>query len=172
MTEITVKTLKCLSSFLPLQWWCISGEQAQTQIAKIRYLVAAWPGWLAAFTLLPWQVFWNLPTLIRMKRESMCALKGLATGEEAEDTCPSPRSSEPQTQRKKLSSAFLRPMTVMAEDTLAERLRRRPAKPMGSPRVGSNPTGVVSCAASACSVSWILTKANQTTSRSHTVCTS
>ena len=30
-----------------------------------------------------------------------------------------------------------------AEDTLAERLRRRPAKPMGSPRVGSNPTGVV-----------------------------
>ena len=29
------------------------------------------------------------------------------------------------------------------DDTLAERLRRRPAKPMGSPRVGSNPTGVV-----------------------------
>ena len=29
-----------------------------------------------------------------------------------------------------------------AQDTLAERLRRRPAKPMGSPRVGSNPTGV------------------------------
>ena len=29
-----------------------------------------------------------------------------------------------------------------AEDTLAERLRRRPAKPMGFPRVGSNPTGV------------------------------
>ena len=28
------------------------------------------------------------------------------------------------------------------EDTLAERLRRRPAKPMGSPRVGSNATGV------------------------------
>ena len=27
-------------------------------------------------------------------------------------------------------------------DTLAERLRRRPAKPMGSPRVGSNATGV------------------------------
>ena len=33
------------------------------------------------------------------------------------------------------------PMGV--KDTLAERLRRRPAKPMGSPRVGSNPTGVV-----------------------------
>ncbi len=30
-----------------------------------------------------------------------------------------------------------------ASDTLAEWLRRRPAKPMGSPRVGSNPTGVV-----------------------------
>ena len=29
------------------------------------------------------------------------------------------------------------------KDTLAERLRRQPAKPMGSPRVGSNPTGVV-----------------------------
>ena len=29
------------------------------------------------------------------------------------------------------------------KDTLAEQLRRRPAKPMGSPRVGSNPTGVV-----------------------------
>ena len=28
-------------------------------------------------------------------------------------------------------------------DTLAEWLRRRPAKPMRSPRVGSNPTGVV-----------------------------
>ena len=28
------------------------------------------------------------------------------------------------------------------KDTLAEWLRRRPAKPMGSPRVGSNPTGV------------------------------
>ena len=32
---------------------------------------------------------------------------------------------------------------TFADDTLAERLRRRPAKPMGSPRVGSNPTGVV-----------------------------
>ena len=31
----------------------------------------------------------------------------------------------------------------LLKDTLAERLRRRPAKPMGSPRVGSNPTGVV-----------------------------
>ena len=31
---------------------------------------------------------------------------------------------------------------IHAQDTLAERLRRRPAKPMGSPRVGSNPTGV------------------------------
>ena len=28
------------------------------------------------------------------------------------------------------------------KDTLAEWLRRRPAKPMGSPRVGSTPTGV------------------------------
>ena len=31
---------------------------------------------------------------------------------------------------------------TMRRDTLAEWLRRRPAKPMGSPRVGSNPTGV------------------------------
>ena len=29
-----------------------------------------------------------------------------------------------------------------SDDTLAEWLRRRPAKPMGSPCVGSNPTGV------------------------------
>ena len=33
--------------------------------------------------------------------------------------------------------------TNIGNDTLAEWLRRRPAKPMGSPRVGSNPTGVV-----------------------------
>ena len=32
---------------------------------------------------------------------------------------------------------------VRGMDTLAEWLRRRPAKPMGSPRVGANPTGVV-----------------------------
>ena len=32
---------------------------------------------------------------------------------------------------------------VRGMDILAEWLRRRPAKPMGSPRVGSNPTGVV-----------------------------
>ena len=31
---------------------------------------------------------------------------------------------------------------VAAEDILAERPRRRPGKPMGFPRVGSNPTGV------------------------------
>jgi hypothetical protein len=35
------------------------------------------------------------------------------------------------------------------KDTLAEWLRRRPAKPMGSPRVGSNPTGVALCRAAA-----------------------
>ena len=34
-------------------------------------------------------------------------------------------------------------------DTLAEWLRRRPAKPMGSPRAGSNPTGVAGVAAPA-----------------------
>ena len=38
---------------------------------------------------------------------------------------------------------ILDPRFTFADDTLAERLRRRPAKPMGSPRVGSNPTGVV-----------------------------
>ena len=31
------------------------------------------------------------------------------------------------------------------KDTLAEWPRRRPAKPMGSPRVGSNPTGAACC---------------------------
>jgi len=33
---------------------------------------------------------------------------------------------------------------VSTGDALAGRLGRRPAKPTGSPRVGSNPTGVVS----------------------------
>ena len=33
-------------------------------------------------------------------------------------------------------------LTCFVEDTLAERLRRQPAKPMGSPHVDSNPTGV------------------------------
>ena len=31
------------------------------------------------------------------------------------------------------------------QDTVAEWLRRRPAKPMGSPRMGSNPIGVAFC---------------------------
>ena len=39
-------------------------------------------------------------------------------------------------------NTILEPCFTFADDTLAERLRRRPAKPMGSPRVGSNPTGV------------------------------
>ena len=34
------------------------------------------------------------------------------------------------------------PQQQLTKDTLAEWLRRRPAKPMGSPRVVSNPTGV------------------------------
>ena len=38
----------------------------------------------------------------------------------------------------------IQPRIELPRDTLAEWLRRRPAKPMGSPRVGSNPTGVVS----------------------------
>ena len=37
-----------------------------------------------------------------------------------------------------------------ADDTLAEWLRRRPAKPLGSARVGSNPTGVVCLADGMC----------------------
>ena len=36
-----------------------------------------------------------------------------------------------------------RQLLKKCKDTLAEWLRRRPAKPMGSPRVGSNPIGVV-----------------------------
>ena len=38
---------------------------------------------------------------------------------------------------------YLRRVGMKTKDTLAERLRRRPAKPIGSPCVGSNPTGVV-----------------------------
>ena len=49
------------------------------------------------------------------------------------------RSSTTTTYQNRLAQQLL----PLAEDTLAEWLRRRPAKPMGSPRVGSNPTGVV-----------------------------
>ena len=38
-------------------------------------------------------------------------------------------------------------------DTLAEWLRRRPAKPMGSTRAGSNPAGVAFAHSSCCDVS-------------------
>ena len=50
----------------------------------------------------------------------------------------------------------------MGNDTLAERLRRRPAKPMGSPRVGSNPTGVVLIYGVHCTtaVLWVLHSAS------------
>ena len=47
-----------------------------------------------------------------------------------------------ETLPQKLSFLLQQQLPPLAEDTLAERLRRRPAKPMGSPRVGSNPTGV------------------------------
>jgi hypothetical protein len=47
-------------------------------------------------------------------------------------------------------ASFAREHATPAIDTLAEWLRRRPAKPMGSPRVGSNPTGVALCAAALC----------------------
>ena len=74
---------------------------------------------------------------------------------------PSPPSHEPRKLTEEVSSLDLRLLTCGAEDTLAERLRRRPAKPMGSPRVGSNPTGVVSCPSCACYASWTLTETNQ-----------
>ena len=45
--------------------------------------------------------------------------------------------------QKTLPQKLAQQLLPLAEDTLAERLRRRSAKPMGSPRVGSNPTGVV-----------------------------
>ena len=51
----------------------------------------------------------------------------------ASDDQPQPRRQEP-------NAFHLAPLSC---DTLAEWLRRRPAKPMRSPRVGSNPTGVV-----------------------------
>ena len=45
--------------------------------------------------------------------------------------------------RKKCNSYTPQGKPTHPDDTLAEWLRRRPAKPMGSPCVGSNPTGVV-----------------------------
>ena len=53
-----------------------------------------------------------------------------------------PRSLQLQT----VENCLITGLKCWAEDTLAERLRLRPAKPMGSPRVGSNPTGVDCCA--------------------------
>ena len=62
-----------------------------------------------------------------------------------------PRARCPDGGRPSVAFALARPerptscarlILPAAKDTLAERLRRRPAKPMGSPRVGSNPTGV------------------------------
>ena len=46
--------------------------------------------------------------------------------------------------RAKPHMLFATEAGALPDDTLAEWLRRRPAKPMGSPRVGSNPAGVVS----------------------------
>ena len=40
------------------------------------------------------------------------------------------------------SKLWMSRIVSLFNDTLAERLRRRPAKPMGSPRVGTSPTGV------------------------------
>ena len=43
----------------------------------------------------------------------------------------------------------------MARDTLAEWLRRRPAKPMCSARVGSNPIGVEFCYLAMIDLHWL-----------------
>ena len=47
------------------------------------------------------------------------------------------------TQALRSLSCFMDTLMQCSKDTLAEWPRRPPAKPMGSPRVGSNPTGVV-----------------------------
>ena len=56
-------------------------------------------------------------------------------------------------------------------DTLAEWLRRRPAKPMGSSRVGSNPIGVVlrvmHVTVTVCSISVWIVVANSGVSTLH-----
>merc|ERR1712242_213888 len=52
-------------------------------------------------------------------------------------------SASPQLGPGPLFLPIMATSTMRVIDTLAERLRRRPAQPMGSPRVGSNPTGVV-----------------------------
>ena len=53
-------------------------------------------------------------------------------------SCQLPRLSTSATQSKVITSR----MIFVSNDTLAERLRRRPAQLMGSPHVGSHPTGV------------------------------
>ena len=63
-----------------------------------------------------------------------------------------PRARRSQLSTSATQSKLIRSrMISVFNDTLAERLRRRPAKPMGSPRVGSNPTGVV---CGVCSKGW------------------
>ena len=58
-------------------------------------------------------------------------------------------------------------------DTLAEWLRRRPAKPMGSPRVGSNPTGVVLYLCidikEVCQIHWTSTNTNRHPRHDHDI---
>ena len=57
---------------------------------------------------------------------------------------------------------------AICKDALAERLRRRPAKPMGSPRVGSNSTGVVcwwSCCIGIRSIRFMVCRAPTTKQR-------
>ena len=57
-------------------------------------------------------------------------------------------------QYRLFSRALFRIGLPIASDTLAEWLRRRPAKPMGSPRAGSNPTVVGSCGSGVAALQW------------------
>ena len=73
--------------------------------------------------------YWPSPKLLDASASRIVVVMRVCARSKGTD-CPGPSAA--------LHPQYL-PFTM---DTLAERPRRRPAKPMGSPRVGSNPTGV------------------------------
>ena len=69
-----------------------------------------------------------------------CRAHVMRRNEEEEDEEEEEEEGEEEVEQGKTEHTYH--AASATNDTLAEWLRRRPAKPMGFPRVGSNPTGV------------------------------
>ena len=92
-----------------------------------------------------------------LQHDVHCAFDGVTTAASVRFGRRWYRACDKEHRAPRLQASMLLPWTTCSccvssghgcqksDDTLAEWLRRRPAKPMGSPRVGSNPTGVVCC---------------------------